>query len=294
MTEKFKGVGVALITPFNDDHSIDFDSLSKVVNFVIDGGVDFLVALGTTAETPTMSSEEKLLVLKHIISINNKRLPIVAGIGGNNTQEIINSYAKYPLSDIDGILSVVPYYNKPTQRGMLAHFKAVCSATTLPVILYNVPGRTACNLNPETVLHIVEACPNAIAIKEASGNIAQNMAIVNSVPSNFAVLSGDDDLVLPQMSIGMHGVISVAANCFTQDFCTMVHNAKNEKYTEARTLHYKMLKGIDLLFAEGNPAGVKYVMSKLGLCKNIMRLPVVPVSEATASKIDEYLKGTYL
>jgi 4-hydroxy-tetrahydrodipicolinate synthase len=293
MYETFKGVGVALVTPFNEDGSIDFDSLTKVVNFVIDGGVNFLVALGTTGETPTMSAEEKLQVLHHIIKANAKRLPIVAGIGGNNTQEIIDSYAKYPMNEIDGVLSVVPYYNKPTQRGMLAHFKAVCAATTLPVILYNVPGRTGCNLNAETVSQIIAACPNAVAIKEASGNLPQNMAIVHSAPKNFTVLSGDDDLVLAQVAVGLQGVISVAANCFTSDFCKMVNYAIENKYTDAQQLHYKMLDGINLLFTEGNPAGVKYVMSKMGLCKNILRLPVVPVSDDTAAKIDAYLKINY-
>jgi 4-hydroxy-tetrahydrodipicolinate synthase len=293
MYETFKGVGVALVTPFHEDGSIDFDSLTKVVNFVIDGGVNFLVALGTTGETPTMSAEEKLQVLHHIIKVNEKRLPIVAGIGGNNTQEIIDSYAKYPMTEIDGVLSVVPYYNKPTQRGMLAHFKAVCAATTLPVILYNVPGRTGCNLNAETILQIIAVCLNAVAIKEASGNLPQNMAIVNSTPKSFTVLSGDDDLVLAQVAVGLQGVISVAANCFTSDFCKMVNFALENKYNDAQQLHYKMLDGINLLFTEGNPAGVKYVLSKMGLCKNILRLPVVPVSEETAAKIDDYLKSNY-
>jgi 4-hydroxy-tetrahydrodipicolinate synthase len=289
MNEKFRGTGVALVTPFAQDKSIDFNALTKLVEHVIEGGVNFLVALGTTAETPTLSSSEKLQVLSHIVKINAKRLPIVAGIGGNNTQEVLDLIKAYPMQDIDAILSVVPYYNKPTQQGIYEHFIAVCNACPVPVILYNVPGRTGANMQASTVIRIANSCPNAIAIKEASGNLAQNMAIVQGVPASFMVLSGDDDLVLPQIAVGLQGVISVAANCFTKDFCSMVTSALDGDYGAARPLHYKLLDGIGLLFADGNPPGVKYVLSKMNICENQFRLPVVPVSDSVAAQIDSYM-----
>ncbi|MFM2387346.1 MAG: hypothetical protein RL660_2103 [Bacteroidota bacterium] len=289
MNEKFKGTGVALVTPFNSDKSIDFDALTKLVNHVIDGGVNYLVALGTTGETPTLSADEKKKVLQHIISVNDSRVPVVAGIGGNNTQEVLEAFQSYDLSKVDAILSVVPYYNKPTQQGIYEHFVTVCKASPLPVILYNVPGRTGANMLADTVIKIANACPNAFAVKEASGNLAQNMAIVAGAPEGFMVLSGDDDLVLPQIAAGLQGVISVAANCYTKDFCTLVQSALQGNYDTARNLHYKLLDGINLLFADGNPPGVKYVLSKLGICKNELRLPVVPVSSNTAQKLDEFM-----
>jgi 4-hydroxy-tetrahydrodipicolinate synthase len=290
MNEKFKGTGVALVTPFLANKSIDFDSLTKLVNHVIEGGVDYLVALGTTAETPTLSSAEKLEVLNHIIVVNDKRKPLVAGIGGNNTQDVVDTIEAYPCDKLDAILSVVPYYNKPTQQGIYEHFVAVCTASPAPVILYNVPGRTGANMTASTVIKIAQACSNAIAVKEASGNLVQNMAIVQGAPSGFLVLSGDDDLVLPQIAAGMHGVISVAANCFTKDFCQMVQLALAGDFDQARRLHYQLLGGIQLLFADGNPPGVKYVLSKMGVIANEFRLPIVPVSSEVATLIDGFLK----
>ncbi len=285
----FSGVGVALVTPFNADKSVDFESLKNLVDFVIDGGVDYLVALGTTAETPTLTADEKLAVLNCIITHNNKRKPIVVGLGSNNTQEILDNLKKYPMDQVDGILSVVPYYNKPSQEGIFQHFAAIASATDKPIILYNVPGRTVTNMLPATSIRLANTFKNIVAIKEASGNMPQCMELVQNAPDHFAVLSGDDNLILPQLAIGFKGVISVAANSFPKYFCKMVQEGIAGNYGVARQLHYKLLKGIDLLFAEGNPAGVKYALHKAGVVQNELRLPLIPASEKLAQDFDQYL-----
>lgn len=285
----FRGTGVALVTPFRKDLSVGFDSLRRLVSHVIDNGVDYLVALGTTAETPTLTSDEKKEVLACIVSAADGRVPVVCGMGGNNTADVLQLLSEYDLSKVDGLLSVVPYYNKPSQEGMYQHFKAIAAATDKPIILYNVPGRTSSNLLPQTALRLANEFPNIVAIKEASGNLIQCMELVAGAPEYFAVLSGDDDLVVPQLSIGMQGVISVAANCFTKDFTSMVNLALEGNYEEARKLHYKLLPGIHLLFTEGNPAGVKYTLEVLELGYNNLRLPLIPVSEATALKIKSFL-----
>ncbi|HTO15127.1 MAG TPA: 4-hydroxy-tetrahydrodipicolinate synthase [Edaphocola sp.] len=287
----FNGVGVALVTPFHEDKSIDFDSLRKLVDLTLDGGVDFLVALGTTGETPTLSLEEKQSVLNTIIEQNNNRKPIVLGLGGNNTQEVLESLKLYPLDKVDGILSVVPYYNKPSEEGIFQHFSAIASATDKSIILYNVPGRTVANMSAATSIRLAKAHKNIVAIKEASGNMAQCMELVQNAPEGFSILSGDDNLILAQMAVGFSGVISVAANSFTKYFCKMVHEGLSGNYQIARQLHYKLLSGIDLLFREGNPTGVKYVLAKDGIIKNHLRLPLVPASEQLAKDFDEYLKN---
>lgn len=287
----FQGTGVALVTPFREDLSVDFDSLRKLIDYVITGGVDFLVALGTTAETPTMTAVEKLEVLKFIIQANNKRKPLVVGIGGNNTQEVLDTIAVYPMEDIDGILSVVPYYNKPTQEGIYEHFKAIASGTDKPVILYNVPGRTVTNMLPATTLRLARTCSNIVAIKEASGNMAQCMELVEGAPEHFNVLSGDDDLVLPQAAIGMKGVISVAANSYPRTFTTMVNHALKGDFAAARPLHYNLLPAIKLLFAEGNPTGVKHVLAEKGLIRNVLRLPLVAASESLREAFQPYTEA---
>ncbi|MBS1689934.1 MAG: 4-hydroxy-tetrahydrodipicolinate synthase [Bacteroidetes bacterium] len=289
MSHLFSGTGVALVTPFNDNETVDYAGLEKLINSVIEGGVNYLVALGTTAETPTLSAEEKRDVLSFIINKCNKRVPVVCGVGGNNTAEIIHQLSANHLEGVDGILSVSPYYNKPTQEGIYQHFKAIAQATELPIILYNVPGRTASNMTAETTLRLARDFKNIVAVKEASGNMVQCMELVQGKPEGFTILSGDDNLILPQIAIGMEGVISVAANCYTKDFTTMVKQALQGNFTEARKLHYKLLTGIDLLFAEGNPAGVKCVLQRMNICSNKLRLPLVPVSDATSKKIDEYL-----
>lgn len=290
MEHIFRGTGVALVTPFNGDGSIDFSSLEKLVNHVIENGVNYLVALGTTAETPTLSAEEKKEVLAAIIKFCNRRVPVVCGIGSNNTAEVLHALKTYDLSEVAGILSVVPYYNKPTQEGIYQHFKAIASATDKPIILYNVPGRTVTNMLPATTLRLAKEFKNIVAIKEAVGQMPQCMELVQGKPEGFAILSGDDDLILPQMALGFDGVISVAANCYTKDFTGMVNSGLSGDFDTARKLHYKLLNGIGLLFAEGNPAGVKYVLSQMGICGNNLRLPVVPVSDGLAEKIREYLK----
>lgn len=288
--KQLKGTGVALITPFQKNGAIDYPALEKLVNNVIKGGVDFLVALGTTAETPTLTSTEKQEVLSAIVKYSDGQVPVVCGIGGNNTDEVVQQLKTMNLQGVDGILSVAPYYNKPTQEGMYQHFKTVAAATNKPIILYNVPGRTGSNLLPATALRLAADCKNIIGIKEASGNIVQNMELLQNKPDNFIVLSGDDNLVLAQMAIGMEGIISVAANCFTKDMTDIINLAIVGKFDKARKVHYKLLTGLDLLFADGNPPGVKYVLSKQGVCGNFFRLPVVPVSDATAKKIDAFLK----
>jgi len=275
----FEGTGVALVTPFAKDNSVDFTALGKIIDQVIAGGVNYLVALGTTAETPTLTKEEKLAVLNFVLDHNNKRVPVVVGIGDNNTQGLLDALQAYPMDKVDGILSVVPYYNKPTQEGIYQHFKVLAQATDKPIILYNVPGRTVTNILPETVVRLANEFKHIVAIKEASGNIAQCMELVQKVPQGFAVLSGDDNLVLAQVAIGMKGVISVAANSYPKDFCAMVQHALNNEMKEARVLHYKLLDAINLLFAEGNPAGVKYILHLQGLCENVLRLPLVRASE---------------
>ena len=291
MNNKFQGTGVALVTPFTKDGAIDYPALAKLVAYVIENKVDFLVALGTTAETPTLSTEEKQAVLRFIIQQNNKRVPLVCGAGGNNTAAVIQQLQTWDWNGVDGLLSVVPYYNKPTQEGIYQHFKAIASATPLPIIIYNVPGRTVTNMLPATTLRLAQEFKHIVAVKEASGNMAQCMELVQGAPADFAVLSGDDDLVLPQMAIGMHGVISVAANCFTKDFSQMVHLARQGQFEAAKGLHYRLLKGINLLFAEGNPAGVKCVLQDMGIMQDTLRLPLVNVSAATQTQIQDYLKS---
>lgn len=291
MTNKFRGTGVALVTPFDNSLNVDYNALEKLVNHVINEGVNYLVALGTTAETPTLTADEKKKVLAFIVDKCDKRVPVVCGIGGNNTAEVIEQIKEYDLTGVEGILTVVPYYNKPTQEGIYQHFKAIASATDKALILYNVPGRTVTNMLPATALRLANEFKNIVAIKEASGNLAQCMELVQGKPEHFAILSGDDDLVLPQLAIGMEGVISVAANCFTKDFTGIVNAGLAGNYEEARRLHYKLLNGIKLLFAEGNPAGVKCVLKQLNITGDKLRLPLVNVTAATEESIKEFMKG---
>ncbi|HRO43271.1 MAG TPA: 4-hydroxy-tetrahydrodipicolinate synthase [Flavipsychrobacter sp.] len=290
MAKQFRGTGVALITPFKKDNTIDFEALEKLINYVIKDGVNYLVALGTTAETPTLTNEEKKEVLAFIVKVNAERVPVVCGIGGNNTSEVVAQIKDFDLSGVEGILSVVPYYNKPSQEGIYQHFKSIAEATDKAIILYNVPGRTVTNILPETVIRLANDFKNIVAIKEASGNMGQIMELIQKKPGNFTVLSGDDDLVLSQIAIGMEGVISVAANCFAKDFTYLVNAALVNKFDKARDIHYKLLDGIHLLFTEGNPAGVKCILSKMEIGSNNLRLPLVPVSASTETKLQDFLK----
>lgn len=290
MSKLFRGTGVALVTPFTKSSAIDYSALERLINSVIDGGVNYIVALGTTAETPTLSTQEKKDVLAFIVEKTARRVPVVCGMGGNNTAEVVKDLKEFDLKDVDGILSVAPYYNKPTQEGIYQHFKAIAQATEKPVILYNVPGRTSSNMLPATVIRLANDFENIVAIKEASGNLAQCMELVQNKPADFVVLSGDDDLVMSQIAIGMEGVISVAANCFTKDFTYMVNACLVNKFDKARAIHYKILDGIRLLFVDGNPAGVKYFLSQMGVCEHYLRLPLVPVSNDTKKKAQEFVK----
>jgi len=287
----FRGTGVALVTPFKKDKSVDFPALEKLVDHVIQHGVNYLVVLGTTGEPPTLSQEEKRNILACVIAKNNKRVPLVCGIGGNNTQAVIAQLSSYPVEHVDAILSVSPYYSKPTQAGIIAHFKELDKHTPRPIILYNVPGRTGSNMLAITTIQIAKECKNMIAVKEASGNMVQCMELVQHKPDNFLVLSGDDNLALTQIACGFDGVISVAANCFTQKFCDLIQASLRNDFITARQLQYQLLDGIDLLFAEGNPSGAKFVLSEMGICANEFRLPIVPVSSNTELAIKAYLQA---
>jgi 4-hydroxy-tetrahydrodipicolinate synthase len=287
---KYKGTGVALVTPFKKDKSVDFQALEKLVDYVIDGGVDYLVALGTTAETPTLSHAEKLDILINIIMRNNGRVPIVCGLGGNNTQEVIKQFETYPMDKMDAILSVSPYYNKPSQAGIIAHYKEIDKHSPVPIILYNVPGRTGSNMLPSTTLQLANDCENIIGMKEASGNMVQCMELVRHRPKHFTLLSGDDNLAMAQIACGFDGVISVTANCFPKDFCELIQSSLKHAFTHAQKLQYKLLDGLDLLFTEGNPSGVKCVLNELGICENELRLPMTTVSHATHESIKRFLK----
>ncbi len=285
MKNPFKGAGVALVTPFKKDYSIDFDSLKKLVRYQIDNGIDFLVVQGTTGESPVLSMDEKLEVLKTVQEENNGAVKIVFGVGGNNTVSVGEILKNLP-EGIDGILSVSPYYNKPTQEGIFEHYKYIASCTDLPIILYNVPGRTGSNVSAETTLKLAEI-ENIVAMKEASGNLAQIMDIVLNKPEGFDVLSGDDAIVVPLMSVGVAGVISVSANSYPKIFCDMVHAAQSNNFSKAAKLHYELHNVTQLLFAEGNPGGVKVALEKIGITGGTMRLPLQPVSDKLKLKIEK-------
>ncbi len=285
------GVGVALVTPFDNNGNIDFTALATLIDYTIAGGVDYLVSLGTTGETPTLRKEEKLEVLHFTIKHANKRVPIVAGAGGNDTKMVIEEIKAMPLDGIAAILSACPYYSKPSQEGIYQHYKAIAEAVTCNIILYNVPGRTGRNMEASTTLRLANAFKNIIGTKEAANSITQCQKILRDCPSNFLVLSGDDDLVLAQMGIGMHGTISVIANTLPTPFCKMVHDAMAGNFSEARKANAMLIEAYDLLFLENNPAGVKSFLTHQGIIKNNLRLPVVPVSEATSIAIKNYLQA---
>ena len=280
----FKGTGIALITPFKQDRSIDIEALVRIVNHVIDNGADFLVVLGTTSEAPTLTSEEKALVIGTILETNANRLPVLLGMGGNNTQAVIEAIKAQDFTGIQGILSVVPYYNKPNQRGMKAHFEAIANASSVPVVVYNVPGRVGVNLQAATCVELAKH-PNIIAVKEASGNLQQIMEILRDKPADFDVLSGDDGITQPLMALGATGVISVAANAYTKPFSHMMRAMKEGLTDKALSLHYAMLRMNQLIFADGNPAGIKCLMSHMGLCENVLRLPLVTVNDKVEDDI---------
>ena len=279
MDNPFKGTGVAVVTPFHNYGTIDFQSLELVLNHIIKGGVDFVLALGTTSEAATMSKDEKSAVVDFFVETVDKRVPIMLGIGGNNTQEVVNCITAQSFEGIEALLTVAPYYNKPGQKGMYYHFKTIANASPVPVYLYNVPSRTNTNISAETTLKLAQEVKNIVGIKEASGDFTQIMEIIKYKPKGFTVLSGDDALTLPLLSIGAEGVISVVANAFPRQFSDMVRFGLDGKYAEANQLHYQLLDIINSLFEDGNPAGVKAALDIMDLCKNNLRLPLVKVNK---------------
>lgn len=286
--KQFKGTGVALVTPFNTDMSIDYTGLRRLVQEQIKGGTNFLVVQGTTGESPTLSADEKKRVLETVLEENNGKLPIVYGVGGNNTLAVAEAFNAIPAG-VDGILSVAPYYNKPTQKGYIAHYKHIADATDLPIILYNVPGRTGSNVLAETTLELAEV-KNIVAVKEASGNMEQIMEIIRCRPTDFLVLSGDDAITMPLIAAGADGVISVVANSFPAQFSQMVASALQGDFATARKLHYDLLPITKLFFTEGNPGGVKIALQELGWMKAFMRLPLMEVSTDLQKKISNETK----
>jgi 4-hydroxy-tetrahydrodipicolinate synthase len=290
--KKFRGTGVAIITPFKNDFSIDFAAMGRVINHVINGGVDYIVALGTTGESVTLTQDEKNAVISYVAEIIDGRVPLVAGFGGNNTQEVINSIRQADLEKVDGILSVAPYYNKPSQKGIVAHFKAVATCSPVPVIIYNVPGRTGCNMSADTTIELAKECDNIVAIKESSGDIGQIMKIIKGKPDSFSVISGDDNMNLSIIATGGVGVISVLANAFPAALSDMVNHALKNNFKSAREIQFKYLEAIDLLFTEGSPAGVKAFISILNICNNTLRLPLTTVSRTTYLRIQKFIEET--
>lgn len=283
------GTGVALVTPFKKDFSVDVEALQRIVNFQIDNGIDYLVVLGTTAESATLSQDEKELVIKTIVETNNKRLPLVLGVGGNNTAKVVEELNTRDLSDFVAILSVSPYYNKPTQEGIYQHFKMIAEASPIPVILYNVPGRTASNMLPSTVIRLANDFKNIVAIKEAAGDIVQAMKLIQNKPKDFHVISGDDMITLPMVLAGGSGVISVIGEGFPRQFSDMVRLGLQRKTDEAYQLHYLLADSIDMIFEQGNPAGIKEIFRSLGLSENTVRLPLVNVNEDLANRLAAFV-----
>lgn len=279
------GMGVALVTPFDAAGMVDHEALGRLVDYQIEGRTDFLCVLGTTAETPTLSEEEQLAVRKTVVERNAGRLPILLGCGGNCTHKIVDKLSKDKMEDVDAILSVVPYYNKPTQEGMYAHFKAISEATDLPIILYNVPGRTGVNMLPDTALRLATDCKNIVGIKEASGNIEQIEYILRHRPEGFKVFSGDDGITLPLIKSGADGVISVIGNAYAAEFAQLVHLAQAGDFAAAETIDKQLSELYRLLFVDGNPAGIKCLMELRGMLKNVLRFPLVPATQATHDKI---------
>ncbi|MCA1917776.1 MAG: 4-hydroxy-tetrahydrodipicolinate synthase [Flavobacterium piscis] len=286
------GTGVALVTPFKKDFSVDIEALQRIVNFSIDGGVEYLVVMGTTAENATLTQAEKELVIKTVIDTNKGRLPLVLGVGGNNTMQIVEELKTGDFSAFEAILSVSPYYNKPTQEGIYQHFKAIAEASPIPVILYNVPGRTSSNMLPSTVIRLANDFDNVVAIKEAAGDVVQAMQLIKNAPKDFLVISGDDMIALPIVLAGGAGVISVIAQGFPKEFSEMIRLGLNKKVTEAFKTQYILSDCIDMIFEQGNPAGIKQVFQALGIAENTVRLPLVSVDELLANRLNEFVKNS--
>ncbi len=291
LREQLKGTGVAIVTPFKADESVDYDALKKLINFILSNGVEYIVSLGTTGETPTLDKQEKLDIFNFTVDAINGRVPVVVGIGGNSTKEVIETINSYPLEKVAAVLSACPYYNKPSQEGIFLHYKAIAEASPKPIILYNVPGRTGRNMDAATTIRLANEVPNVGGIKEAGNNIGQCMQILRDRPDDFLVVSGDDDLVLPELACGIDGVISVAANCFPKAFSDMVRAGLAQDFIKAKSLNDPLLEAYNLLFTENNPAGVKAFLTEMGYIQNILRLPVTPLSATVHQKVKDYLQN---
>lgn len=289
-TNIFRGLGIALITPFTPDGEVDSNSLKRLVEYQLQNGADFLCILATTGETPCLSAEEKAEIKRLVVEVNNGRVPILMGCGGNNTRAVVQELKSADWSGIDGVLSVCPYYNKPSQEGLYQHFKAIAEASPLPVVLYNVPGRTGINLQAQTTLRIARDCENIIAIKEASGSLEQVDEIINNKPARFDVISGDDALTFSMVASGAAGVISVIGNALPKEFSRMIRLEFNGEYEPARKIHHRFQQLYSLLFVDGNPAGVKALLHEMGFIDNVLRLPLVPTRLTTLQKITTILK----
>ncbi len=287
---KFRGLGIALVTPFKSDSSIDWEALNRLVEYQIKGGVDFLCIMGTTAETPTLTTEEKRMLKEHLVERVAGRVPLLMGCGGNSTASVVSELKNTDWSGIDGVLSVCPYYNKPSQEGLYQHYAAIAKASPIPVILYNVPGRTGVNMTAETTLRLARDFENIVAIKEASGNITQMDDIIKNKPRNFDVLSGDDGITFPLITLGAVGVISVIGNALPSEFSRMVRLALKGEYATSLDIHHKFTELFKLLFVDGNPAGVKAMLSDMGMIDNVLRLPLVPTRLTTLERISQIVR----
>ena len=287
----FKGLGIALITPFRQDGSVDYDALLRLVEYQLSNGADFFCILATTGETPCLTAEEKKNIKELVVRTVNHRVPILMGCGGYNTAAVVEELKTGDFSGIDGILSVCPYYNKPSQEGLYQHFKTIAAATSLPVVLYNVPGRTGVNLQAATTVRLAKDCKNIVAIKEASGNLEQIDEIIKNKPSSFDVISGDDALTFPMISCGAIGVISVIGNALPKEFSKMIRLEFRGEYEGARKIHHKFIDLFSLLFIDGNPAGVKAMLNEMGMIENVLRLPLVPTRISTLQKMSEIMKS---
>ncbi len=288
--KQFLGLGVALVTPFKDNGELDFDGLERLVEYQISNGVDYLVVQGTTGEVATLTTQEKAEVLAFVIKVNKQRLPIVFGVGGNNTATVVKTLQQLNNTGIDAILSVSPYYNKPSQEGIYQHYKAISAATELPIILYNVPGRTNSNVLPETTIRIANNCENIIAIKEASGNLSQIMTLIENKPNDFLIISGDDDIAMPLLACGIDGLISVVSNAYPKRTADMIHAGLKGDFIVAKEKHYELFQLINAIFEDGNPSGVKFALSLLNICEKNVRLPLVDVKEKTQVKLTKLVK----
>jgi 4-hydroxy-tetrahydrodipicolinate synthase len=289
LQNKLRGTGVALITPFTSTGDIDFGALEKVINHVIDGGVEYVITLGTTGETPTLDKFEKIDLIKLTYKIVNNRVPVVVGVGGNNTKELLEDLETVPLDNASAILSTSPYYSKPSQEGLYQHYKTLAHASPKPILLYNVPGRTGRNINASTTIRLAKEVENIAGIKEASGDMAQCMQILCDKPEDFLVVSGDDALALPLIACGMEGVISVAANAYPEEFSKMIRFCLKGDFAKAKIINDKLIDAYELMFAENNPAGVKAFMAEMGLIKNNLRLPLVPLNESLYNRVKSYM-----